>query len=244
MSTRVKDSDRTTGDIDAAFMGRAFELARRGLGSTSPNPIVGAVIVRDGEVVGEGYHERYGGAHAEVNALAEAGPKAAGATLYVTLEPCSVSGNTPPCTDAILSAGISRTVVPIEDPNPDVSGRGLAILREAGVGVECGLMHDEARAINAPYFKYRSTGLPFTTLKLALSLDGRIAPPSGGPRWTSSPESRALVHSMRSTTDCVMVGIGTVLADDPLLTARTPESGERDPSARQPARLVLDSGLR
>jgi diaminohydroxyphosphoribosylaminopyrimidine deaminase/5-amino-6-(5-phosphoribosylamino)uracil reductase len=226
---------------DAAFMETAFELARRGRGSTSPNPVVGAVIVADGKVVGKGYHERYGGAHAEVNALLQAGEKALGATIYVTLEPCSVSGNTPPCTDAILAAGIARTVVPIEDPNPDVSGRGLAILREAGVDVECGLMRDEARELNAPYFKYRGTGLPFVTLKLALSLDGRIAPPPGGPRWTSCEESRERAHAMRAESDCVLVGLGTALADDPRLTDR--REGSRQ-EARQPARLVVDTHLR
>jgi len=214
-------------------------LAERGRGATSPNPVVGAVIVKDGEIVGAGYHERYGGPHAEVNALAQAGPKASGATLYVTLEPCSISGKTPPCTDAIVAAGISRTVVPVEDPNPSVSGRGVSILREAGLEVELGLMREEARALNAPYFKYRRTGLPFTTLKLALSLDGRIAPPPGGPHWTSSAASRELVHKMRANADCVMVGIGTVLADDPRLTDRRTETG-----TRQPVRLVLDTHLR
>jgi diaminohydroxyphosphoribosylaminopyrimidine deaminase/5-amino-6-(5-phosphoribosylamino)uracil reductase len=236
-----KGETRKVDVADAAFMETAFELARRGRGSTSPNPVVGAVVVRDGEVVGAGYHERYGGAHAEVNALREAGEKARGATIYVTLEPCSVSGKTPPCTDAILAAGVARTVVPIEDPNPDVSGRGLAILREAGVSVDCGLMRDEARALNAPYFKYRGTGLPFVTLKLALSLDGRIAPPSGGPRWTSSAESRVRVHAMRADSDCVLVGVGTALADDPRLTDR--RDGERHDTP-QPARLVFDTHLR
>ena len=243
-------------------MDMAFELAERGRGATSPNPVVGAVIVKDGEIVGAGYHERYGGPHAEVNALAQAGPRASGATLYVTLEPCSISGKTPPCTDAIVAAGIARTVVPVEDPNPRVSGRGVSILREAGLKVDLGLRREEARALNAPYFKYRRTGLPFTTLKLALSLDGRIAPPPGGPRWTSSAASQELVHTMRANADCVMVGIGTVLADDPRLTDRRTETGGQAPrgralgggrepdggplesGARQPARLVLDTHLR
>ena len=251
MSTTTGNRNRIDVDIDSSFMRRAFELAERGRGATSPNPVVGAVIVRDGEVVGSGYHERYGSAHAEVNALAEAGSYASGATLYVTLEPCSISGNTPPCTDAIVAAGIARTVVPVEDPNPRVSGRGVSILREAGIEVDLGLMREEARRLNAPYFKYRSTGLPFTTLKLALSLDGRIAPPPGGPRWTSSEQSRELVHAMRANVDCVMVGIGTVLADDPLLTDRRPKTGAQAPhdtssegGARQPVRLVLDTDLR
>ncbi len=247
----TKNRDRTRSDVDSFFMSRAFELAKRGRGATSPNPVVGAVIVRDGEIVGSGYHERYGSAHAEVNALSEAGARASGATLYVTLEPCSISGNTPPCTDAIVAAGIARTVVPVEDPNPRVSGEGVSILRNAGVEVDLGLMHEEARSLNAAYFKYRSTGLPFTTLKLALSLDGRIAPPPGGTRWTSSEASRELVHAMRANVDCVMVGIGTVLADDPLLTDRRPRTGGHAPDRlspdggrRQPARLVLDTHLR
>ncbi len=257
MSTTTRNRSRTHGDVDSSFMGRAFELAERGRGATSPNPIVGAVIVKDGEIVGAGYHERYGGPHAEVNALAQAGPRASGATLYVTLEPCSISGKTPPCTDAIVAAGIARTVVPVEDPNPRVSGRGVSILREAGLEVDLGLMREEARALNAAYFKYRSTGLPFTTLKLALSLDGRIAPPPGGPRWTSSAASRELVHTMRANADCVMVGIGTVLADDPRLTVRRSETGGQvagggraagggspESGPRQPARLVLDTHLR
>ena len=251
MSTTTRNQNRRHRELDSPFMNTAFELAERGRGDTSPNPVVGAVIVRDGEVVGTGYHERYGGPHAEVNALAEAGPRASGATLYVTLEPCSISGKTPPCTDAIVAAGIARTVVPVEDPNPRVSGRGVVILREAGIEVDLGLMRDEARALNAPYFKYRTTGLPFTTLKLALSLDGRIAPPAGGPRWTSSEASRELVHTMRTNADCVMVGIGTVLADDPRLTDRRVETGGHTAGGmpqtgrqRQPARLVLDTHLR
>ncbi len=244
MSTTTRNRNRTQGDVDSSFMDRAFDLAERGRGATSPNPVVGAVIVKNGEIVGVGYHERFGGPHAEVNALAQAGPRASGATLYVTLEPCSISGKTPPCTDAIVAAGIARTVVPVEDPNPRVSGRGLSILREAGVQVDLGLRQEEARALNAPYFKYRNTGLPFTTLKLALSLDGRIAPPPGGPRWTSSAASRELVHTMRANADCVMVGIGTVLADDPRLTDRRTASGGEVAGARQPARLVLDTHLR
>ena len=251
MRTTTGNRNRTHGDVDSPFMDRAFELAERGRGATSPNPVVGAVVVKDGEIVGVGYHERYGGPHAEVNALAQAGSRASGATLYVTLEPCSISGNTPPCTDAIVAAGIARTVVPVEDPNPSVSGRGLSILRDAGIEVEFGLMHDEARLLNAPYFKYRSTGLPFTTLKLALSLDGRIAPAPGGPRWTSSEASRELVHTMRANADCVMVGVGTVLADDPRLTVRKGETGGRTADggsprseSRQPVRLILDTHLR
>ncbi|MBM3306954.1 MAG: bifunctional diaminohydroxyphosphoribosylaminopyrimidine deaminase/5-amino-6-(5-phosphoribosylamino)uracil reductase RibD [Candidatus Eisenbacteria bacterium] len=221
------------------MMRRALDLAERGRGRTSPNPVVGAVIVRDGRVVGEGFHRRYGGPHAEVNALAEAGEAARGGTLYVTLEPCCVWGNTPPCTDAIRSSGIARVVVPMEDPNPHVSGRGIAELRRCGVSVEVGLLAGEAAAANAPYLKFRATGLPLITLKMALSLDGRTAAPEGAPRWLSCDASRERVHAMRAASDCVMIGVGTVLADDPRLTDRRPAAGER-----QPARLVLDSHLR
>lgn len=223
---------------DRAMMATALELARRGGGATSPNPMVGAVVVTGDRVVGRGFHERFGGPHAEVRALGEAGGEAQGATMYVTLEPCSVWGKTPPCTEAIITAGIARVVVPILDPNPAIHGRGLEVLRDAGIVVDVGLLSEEAEALNAPYLKFRRTGLPFVRLKLAMSLDGRVAS-RRGPRWISSEPSRALVHAMRSEADCVMVGIGTVLKDDPLLTDR------RDGApGRQPARLVVDRTLR
>ena len=226
-------------EADLAFMARALELAERGRGFTSPNPVVGAVVVRDGRIVGEGLHERYGGPHAEVNALAEAGEKARGASLYVTLEPCCVWGNTPPCTDAVVAAGIRRVAVAAEDLNPEVSGRGIALLRERGLTVLTGVLRDAAEAANEPYTKFRRTGLPLVRVKMALSLDGRAAGPEGAPRWISCPESRERAHAMRAAADCVMVGIGTVLADDPELTDRR---SARAP--RQPARLVLDRDLR
>jgi diaminohydroxyphosphoribosylaminopyrimidine deaminase/5-amino-6-(5-phosphoribosylamino)uracil reductase len=221
------------------YMRTALALAEKGRGYTSPNPRVGAVLVRDGQVVGRGFHERYGGNHAEVNALAEAGERARGATLFVTLEPCSIWGKTPPCTEAIITAGITRVVVPIEDPNPEIAGRGLAALRRAGVEVELGLLRDEAIRLNAPYLKFRRTGFPYVHLKLAVSLDGRVATRDGGPLAISSDESRALVHRMRSEADAVLIGIGTVLTDNPRLTDRRPEGGKR-----QPARIVVDSTLR
>jgi len=224
---------------DTRYMSEALDLAARAIGFTSPNPMVGAVVVADGGVVGRGYHERFGCAHAEVNALREAGERARGATLYVTLEPCCVTGNTPPCTEAILAAGVKRVVVPVLDPNPDVHGRGVEQLRNGGVVVEVGLLRERAERLNAPYFKYRRAGLPFVTLKLAMSLDGRLSPPPGGPRWTSSAESRKKVHAMRAASDCVLTGVGTVLADDPELTDRRPGAG-----GRQPARAVLDTHLR
>jgi diaminohydroxyphosphoribosylaminopyrimidine deaminase/5-amino-6-(5-phosphoribosylamino)uracil reductase len=220
------------------MMALALDLARRGRGTASPNPLVGAVVVKGDRVIGRGFHEHFGEAHAEVRALREAGGEARGATMFVTLEPCCTWGKTPPCTQAIVAAGVKRVVVPILDPNPEISGRGLAALREAGIETEVGLMREEAEALNAPYLKSRREGLPFVRLKLAVSVDGRVASP-GGPRWISSPESRELVHEMRGRSDCVMVGIGTVLADDPLLTDRRGEA-----PGRQPARLVLDSALR
>jgi len=201
--------------------------------------MVGAVLLRDGAVVGRGYHARFGGPHAEVGALAEAGPLAAGATLYVTLEPCCVWGKTPPCTEAVIDAGVTRVVVATEDPNPEIAGQGIARLRAAGIEVTLGVERDEAERLNAAYLKFRRTGLPRVRLKLALSLDGRITGPPGASRWITSAPSRERVHRMRGECDCVMIGIGTVLADDPLLTDRREKEG-----GRQPARLVLDGRLR
>jgi diaminohydroxyphosphoribosylaminopyrimidine deaminase/5-amino-6-(5-phosphoribosylamino)uracil reductase len=226
-------------DTDRSYMERALNLAGKGRGRTSPNPMVGAIIVDNDEIVGSGYHERFGGPHAEVNALAEAGDRARGATIYVTLEPCCIWGNTPPCTDAIIDAGIARVVVPVEDPNPAVAGNGIRRLRDAGVTVDFGLMREQAESLNAPYRKFRRSGLPWVVLKLAMSLDGRITGPEGKGRWVSSEASRERVHAMRSETDCVMIGVGTVLADDPQLTDRRSGAG-----SKQPTRLVLDSHLR
>lgn len=226
-------------DTDRRHMAEALALAERGRGFVSPNPVVGSVVVRDGEVVGRGWHERHGGPHAEVMALEEAGGQARGATLYVTLEPCCVWGKTPPCSEAIIEAGVDEVIAAIEDPNPDVAGSGLAALRAAGIVVRAGLLAEEASAANAGYLRFRKDGLPSVLLKLALSLDGRVAAPPRGPRWTSSEESREVVHAMRGDADCVLVGIGTVLEDDPLLTDR--RAGARP---RQPARLVLDTSLR
>jgi diaminohydroxyphosphoribosylaminopyrimidine deaminase/5-amino-6-(5-phosphoribosylamino)uracil reductase len=217
---------------DAAWMRRALALAERGRGAVEPNPMVGAVIVRDGVVVGEGYHARYGHAHAEVNALAQAGELARGATLYVTLEPCCHFGKTPPCTDAILRAGIARVVAAMADPFPQVSGRGADLLRQAGVAVEVGLCAAQARALNAPYLKLLATGRPFVHAKWAMTLDGKIATRRGDSRWISGPESRQRVHELRGLMDAIMVGAGTVRTDDPLLTARPP-------GPRTPSRIVL-----
>ncbi|MFM8409871.1 MAG: bifunctional diaminohydroxyphosphoribosylaminopyrimidine deaminase/5-amino-6-(5-phosphoribosylamino)uracil reductase RibD [Alphaproteobacteria bacterium] len=222
---------------DREFMRRALELARRGLGRTSPNPPVGAVVVRGGKIVGEGLHRRAGGPHAEVVALREAGSLARGATLYCTLEPCAHHGRTPPCAPAVAAAGIARVVVGTIDPNPRVRGRGLRILRAAGVRVASGVEEDEAKELIRFFAHHRRHGRPFVRLKLAASLDGRIATAGGASRWITGPGARALVHRWRDEMDAILVGIGTALADDPSLTCR--RRGGRDP-----LRVVLDRSLR
>jgi diaminohydroxyphosphoribosylaminopyrimidine deaminase/5-amino-6-(5-phosphoribosylamino)uracil reductase len=223
--------------MDVGWMRRALELAGRGRGAVEPNPVVGAVIVRDGEVVGEGWHQRFGGLHAEVEALEVAGKGARGATLYVTLEPCCHYGKTPPCTRALIEAGVTKVVAACRDPFPPVSAGGLGELRAAGIAVEAGLLRGEAQELNAPYFKLRATGRPFVTAKWAITLDGKVASRAGDSRWVSSPEARERVQRLRAVSDAVLVGIGTVLADDPLLTCRVP-------SARTLTRIVLDSSAR
>ncbi len=218
-------------------MNLALAAAERGRGAVEPNPMVGAVVVRDGRAVGVGHHARFGGPHAEVAALSRAGVAARGATLYVTLEPCCHQGKTPPCTDAILRAGVARVVAAMGDPFPKVAGGGFARLRAAGVEVEEGPGADAARRLNAPYLKRLATGLPFVTAKWAMTLDGKTATASGDSRWISGPRSRALVHELRGRMDGVLVGIGTALADDPLLTARPN-------GPRLAARIVLDGAAR
>ncbi len=220
---------------DSYFMHRALELARRGEGRVEPNPMVGCVVVRQGQIVGEGWHERYGGPHAEVNALAAAGEQARGATLYVTLEPCCHHGKTPPCTEAVLRAGVRRVVAALADPFPLVAGGGLAQLRQAGVEVEVGLLHDEARDLIAPFRKRVEKGRPWIIGKWAMSLDGKIATHTGDSRWISSPDSRAIAHQLRGRVDAILVGRRTAERDDPLLTARPP-------GARSATRIVVDSG--
>ena len=227
-------------DSELRYLKRAMELAELGRGHTSPNPLVGAVIARDDEVLGEGYHAAYGGDHAEVAALGACVADPIGATLYVTLEPCCHHGNTPPCTDAIVHAGIKRVVVASDDPTDKASGRGLGILRDEGIDVEVvdGEVSEAARLLNQPFRKHARTGRPHVLFKAAMSIDGRFATQTGDSKWISGEESRKLVHRWRAHTDAVCVGIGTALADDPLLTARTPEA------ARQPARVVFDSEAR
>jgi diaminohydroxyphosphoribosylaminopyrimidine deaminase / 5-amino-6-(5-phosphoribosylamino)uracil reductase len=224
-------------DRDAFWMRRALAEAERGRGAVEPNPMVGAVVVRDGEMVGFGHHARFGGPHAEVEALAVAGERARGATLFVTLEPCCHVGKTPPCTEAVLAAGVARVVAAMADPFPRVAGGGLAILRDAGLAVEVGLEADAARRLNAPYLKRLATGLPYVIAKWAMTLDGKTAAASGDSRWISGPRSRALVHELRGRMDAILVGIGTALADDPELTARPP-------GPRCAARVVLDGAAR
>ena len=225
---------------DEAYMQQALDLAANGMGRVEPNPIVGAVIVQGDCAVGEGYHARFGGPHAEVVALAQAGEKARGGELFVTLEPCCHHGKTPPCTDAVLAAGIRRVVAAVADPFPEVSGRGLAILGEAGVQVEVGVLEVKARRLNAAYFKRQRTGLPLVTAKWAMTLDGRLAAASGESRWISSEASRRRVHELRRISDAVLVGSGTAIADEPSLTVRHVEPF---PERGQPTRVVLDSHL-
>ena len=225
---------------DERYIRLALELARKGLGTTSPNPMVGAVVVKGKMIVGRGYHHRAGEPHAEILALRQAGTQARGATLYLNLEPCDHFGRTPPCTRAILEAGIRRVVAGMKDPNPLVSGGGIRRLRRAGVRVDVGVLEKECRELNEPFCKYITRKRPFVTLKAAASLDGKVATRSGDSRWISSETSRNYVHRLRQATDAVMVGIGTVLKDDPLLTVRLPGGGK----FRQPLRVIVDSRLR
>ena len=228
---------RESAESDAFWMRRALSEAELGRGSVEPNPLVGAVIVRDGRALAVGHHARFGGPHAEVDALSRAGDSARGATLYVTLEPCRHHGKTPPCTEAVLHSGIARVVAAMRDPFPKVAGGGLAQLRAAGLEVNLGVEGDSARRLNAPYLKRLRTGRPYVTAKWAMTLDGRIATSKGDSVWISGPRSRALVHEVRGRMDAILVGIGTVLADNPSLTARP--SGPRIA-----ARVILDSEAR
>ncbi|HET9525094.1 MAG TPA: bifunctional diaminohydroxyphosphoribosylaminopyrimidine deaminase/5-amino-6-(5-phosphoribosylamino)uracil reductase RibD [Pyrinomonadaceae bacterium] len=220
-NTLIKPATTWT-DTDRRMMARALELARKGMGQVSPGPLVGCVIVSPaGEIVGEGFYLFEELNHAETIALAQAGKKARGATAYVSLEPHAHHGRTPPCTDALLAAGIKRVVAPIEDLNPKVSGKGFAHLRAAGVDVQTGLLADEATQINEAYLHFMRTGLPFVHLKLAVSLDGKIATRTGDSRWVSGPESLARAHELRHESDAIMIGAGTAALDDPLLTDRS-----------------------
>ncbi len=219
------------------FMRRAIKLARRGWGTTSPNPMVGAVVVDDGQIVGQGYHRRRGGPHAEVLALQEAGGRAAGADLYVNLEPCNHHGATPPCTEEIINRGIKRVFAAVRDPNPLVGGQGFSRLRGAGVEVHRGVCSEEATRLNETYVKFIRTERPFVLLKMAMTLDGKIATRTGDSRWISGQQARRWVHHMRAGYDAVMVGVETALADDPRLNCRLPDVK----LPQQPLRIVADS---
>jgi len=232
---------RSSRPDEARFMARALDLAERGRGRTSPNPIVGALVVRAGRVVGSGWHERAGADHAEVVALRQAGPKARGATLYCTLEPCAHHGRTPPCVDAIIQAGVRRCVVALRDPHDIVNGRGLRRLRAAGVEVAVGLLEREAREALGGYWNAHRAGLPRVTWKLAVTLDGKVADGAGRSKWITGPAARQLVHRLRAGADAVVIGAGTARADDPRLTARL--AGARD-AVCQPLRVVCDTRLR
>jgi diaminohydroxyphosphoribosylaminopyrimidine deaminase / 5-amino-6-(5-phosphoribosylamino)uracil reductase len=224
-------------EIHPKMMRKALALARRGLGKTAPNPAVGCVIVRDGLVVGSGWHKKAGTPHAEVHALNQAGELAAGADVYVTLEPCAHFGKTPPCARALVAARVARVFVAMVDPNPLVAGKGIAILREAGIEVQVGLLEGPARELNRPFIKWIATSRPFVVLKSALTLDGKSATANGDSRWITGDRSRREVHRLRGILDGIMVGVGTVLKDDPLLTCRVP-------GGKDPVRIVVDSTLR
>lgn len=228
---------------DKEFMRMALELAARGRGLVSPNPMVGAVVVKDGRVLGQGYHKEAGGHHAEVYALAEAKGETEGATVYVNLEPCCHFGRNPPCTNQLIAAGITRVVVAVTDPNPRVSGAGLRELEENGIEVTTGVLAEEARRLNEVFFKYITTGLPFVSIKAAVSLDGKIATRTGNSRWISGEESRRRGHELRRAADAIVVGVGTVIKDDPLLNVRLPVLQDKA-KTKHPLRLILDTRAR
>lgn len=228
---------------DKEFMRMALELAARGRGLVSPNPMVGAVVVKDGRVLGQGYHKEAGGRHAEVYALAEAKGETEGATVYVNLEPCCHFARNPPCTNQLIAAGITRVVVAVTDPNPRVSGAGLRELEENGIEVTTGVLAEEARRLNEVFFKYITTGLPFVSIKAAVSLDGKIATRTGNSRWISGEESRRRGHELRRAADAIVVGVGTVIKDDPLLNVRLPVLQDKA-KTKHPLRLILDTRAR
>ncbi len=234
MNTESKNAENT----NIKYMKRALELAALAKGRTSPNPLVGAVIVKNNEIIGSGYHHKAGTPHAEIHALKAAGKAARGADLYVTLEPCNHTGRTPPCTEAIIKAGIKRVFSAVSDPNPLVAGKGLKRLQEAGIVVTTGLMEKEARRLNEFFFKYIQTKLPFIGVKAAMTLDGKIATVSGESKWITGDEARLHGHRLRNTYDAILVGVGTIISDNPSLTCRLPNNTGRDP-----IRIILDSKL-
>lgn len=224
---------------DYDYMQMAFELAKKGIGQVNPNPLVGAVIVKNDEVIGKGYHEYFGGPHAEVNAFRSAKESVEGATMYVTLEPCSHYGKTPPCAEAIVKNKIGKVVIGMLDPNPLVAGRGVKILEENGIEVDFGYLYEELTEMNRVFLKYIQTKSPYVVMKTAMTLDGKIASRTGDSRWVSNGKSRARVHELRNELSAIMVGVDTVIADDPMLTTRL-----KDKEGRNPIRIVVDSSLR
>ncbi|QZY55428.1 bifunctional diaminohydroxyphosphoribosylaminopyrimidine deaminase/5-amino-6-(5-phosphoribosylamino)uracil reductase RibD [Crassaminicella profunda] len=222
--------------MDIKYMKRALELAKGGKGYTNPNPLVGSVIVKNNKIIGQGYHKAYGGAHAEIHAFHDAKEDVTGATMYVTLEPCSHYGKTPPCAHAIVEKGIKKVIIAMKDPNPLVSGKGIEILKNNGIEVISGVLEKEARILNEIFVKYITTKLPFCILKTAMTLDGKIATSIGDSKWISNESSRKVVHKMRHQVSGIMVGIGTVLADDPLLTTRLD-----DMEGTNPTRIIVDT---
>ncbi|MCT4509326.1 MAG: bifunctional diaminohydroxyphosphoribosylaminopyrimidine deaminase/5-amino-6-(5-phosphoribosylamino)uracil reductase RibD [Tepidibacter sp.] len=225
--------------MDSKYMKRAIELAFKGRGYTSPNPLVGAVIVKEGRVIGEGYHEYYGGNHAEVNAINTSSEDVAGATMYVTLEPCSHFGKTPPCAKLIIDKKIKEVIIGMMDPNPIVAGRGIKLLRDQGIKVTVGILEEEVRRLNEIFIKYITTKLPFCILKTAMTLDGKIATNIGDSKWITNEKSREYVHEIRHEVSGIMVGIGTVLADNPSLTTRL-----KDKEGSDPVRIIVDTECR
>lgn len=219
------------------YMEKALKLAKKGEGKVNPNPKVGAIVVKDNEIIGEGYHKYFGGPHAEVYALNKAGENSKGSTLYVTLEPCSHYGKTPPCAEAIVKAGISKVVIAMEDPNPLVAGRGINILKNHGIEVITGVMEEEAKKLNEVFIKYITEKEPFIVLKTASTLDGKIATKTGESKWITGEQARYRVHQIRNNLSGIMVGIGTIIKDDPLLTTRIEEG-------RSPKAIIVDSKLR
>ena len=242
-NARNREDGRQNGDEDERFMSRALVLARRGLYTTDPNPRVGCVLVRHGEIVGEGWHQRAGQAHAEVNAILAAGARADGATAYVSLEPCRHQGRTGPCTQALAAAGVRRVVAAMADPDPRTAGQGLEALRAAGIQVLCGLLEDQARDLNPGFIMRHTRGRPFVRIKMAMSLDGRTAMADGEAKWITGSSARRDVQRLRARSSAILTGIGTLLADDPSLTVRPAELGE-DVAIRQPLRVVVDRRLR
>ncbi len=224
---------------DYQYMQRAFELAKKGMGSVNPNPLVGAVIVRNNKIIGEAYHEFYGGPHAEVNAFSSATENVEGATMYVTLEPCSHYGKTPPCAEAIVKNKIAKVVIGMLDPNPLVAGKGVKLLEENGIEVDYGYLCEELSEMNRVFLKFIQKQQPYVVMKTAMTLDGKIASHTGDSRWVSNPDSRKRVHELRNELSAIMVGVDTVIADDPILTTRL-----EDKEGENPIRIVVDSKAR